>query len=112
MVRGLLNQAFKDALVQGVIEQNPVANSTPYLRRKPSVKVLSRDKIKVMLTVASTTNEDWYLEILLGLFGGLRKGEILGLKFKDVDFEKGTISIKRQITANPIVEKGGYKIED
>lgn len=65
--------------------------------------------------VASKT--DWYLEILLGLFMGLRKGEILGLKFSDICYEGNDISgfyylsIQRQITANPIVIKGSSSIE-
>lgn len=39
-----------------------------------------------------------YLEVLLALFCGLRKGEIMGLKYKDFDFLQHTVSINRQIT--------------
>lgn len=51
------------------------------------------------------------MEILLALFCGLRKGEIAGLKFGDFDAENKTIYIQRQITSNPIVSKGGSKIQ-
>ena len=37
---------------------------------------------------------------------GLRKGEIYGLRFDDWDEERSTISIRRQITSNPIVTVG------
>ena len=56
-------------------------------------------------------NSGWYLEILLGLFCGLRKGEISGLKFGDFDAENRTIYIQRQITSNPVIPKGESKIE-
>ena len=56
-------------------------------------------------------NSGWYLEILLGLFCGLRKGEISGLKFGDFDAESRTIYIQRQITSNPVIPKGESKIE-
>ena len=70
----------------------------PYSRAKPKVRVLGKEKLKVFLEAAS--KNPWYLEILLGLFCGLRKGEILGLKFQDFDFEKQTVRISRQLVGN------------
>lgn len=52
----------------------------------------------------------WYLEILLGIFGGLKKGEIYGLKFDDFDFEKQTVSIQRQVVGEVIHEIDGKTV--
>ena len=50
---------------------------------------------------------------MLGLFCGLRKGEILGLKFSDLDMEKKTVTIRRQIASDPLIKKGsGSKIDN
>ena len=49
---------------------------------KTNIDYIKR-QLKQLLEVASKDN--WYLEILLALFCGLRKGEILGLKFSDFD---------------------------
>lgn len=106
--RELLNIAFKDAVIQGYLSMNPVLATKPYKRKKVKITVLSQKKIKDFLKVAS--DNSWYLEILLALFLGLRKGEISGLKFSDFSFELQTVTIERQITANPIVKKGGSKI--
>lgn len=43
--------------------------------------------------------------IALGMLAGLRRGEILGLKWSDVDFESGYIKIERQYTRNELKEK-------
>lgn len=51
--------------------------------------------------LSKAAGSTWYLEILLGLFLGLRKGEILGLKYGDFDVRNRTVKISRQITANP-----------
>ncbi len=107
--REILNLAFKEAVVAGYIKTNPVTGTKPYKREKPKITILSKEKIKVLLKAASQNS--WYLEILLGLFCGLRKGEILGLKFSDFDFEKNTVYISRQIASNPVIEKGGSKID-
>lgn len=42
--------------------------------------------------------------IALGLFSGLRRGEILGLKWSDINFDKKTIDIQRQYTKFGISE--------
>ena len=89
--RELLSLAFKDALFDGFINYNPVPETKPYPRTKPKIRIFSKAKLKVFLQAAS--KNPWYLEILLGLFCGLRKGEILGLKFSDFDFEKQTVRI-------------------
>ena len=101
--RELLNMALKGAVVQGYIPYNPVPSTKPYKRSKVKIIVLNKEEIRHFLEYASENN--WYLEILLGLFMGLRKGEILGLKFDDFDTTSHTLTISRQITANPLVEK-------
>ena len=104
MVGAFLNMVFKEAVTDGYIRTNPVTETKPYKRQKPKIVVLGKEKIKVLLKAASKSS--WYLEILLGLFCGLRKGEIMGLKFSDFDFEKNTVYINRQIVSNPKIEKG------
>ncbi len=39
------------------------------------------------------------LPVLVAAFYGLRRGEVLGLKWDAIDFERGTISIKRTVTS-------------
>jgi len=106
--REFLSLALKDAVIEGYLKNNPVGATKQYKRKAPTVTILSKAEIKRFLQVASKS--DWYLEILLGLFCGLRKGEILGLKFEDWNEESGTLSIKRQITSNPIIKKGTSEI--
>lgn len=108
--RELLNQALKEAVVQGYISNNPVPATKPYKRKKTSITVLNKEEIRIFLDKASENN--WYLEILLGLFLGLRKGEIAGLKYTDFDFLQKTVTISRQVTSNPIVLKGQAKIAE
>ena len=91
--RELLSIAMKDAAGDKFISYNPMPETKPYPRAKPKVRVLGKEKLKVFLEAAS--KNPWYLEILLGLFCGLRKGEILGLKFQDFDFEKQTVTISK-----------------
>lgn len=106
--REFLNMAFKEAIIQGYIKNNPVKGTRTYKRKKPTITILGKENLKIFLKAASKNK--WYLEILLALFCGLRKGEIQGLKFSDFDMENKTVYIQRQITSNSIIPKGDSKI--
>ena len=42
------------------------------------------------------------LPVLVAAFYGFRRGEVIGLKWDAIDFEKNTISVKRTVTSVPI----------
>ena len=108
--REILYSVFKQITMDNILTVNPVASAKLYKRGKPNITLLSKDEIKKLLA-ASCDNESWYLEILLALFCGLRKGEIRGLKFSDFNYEKKTVRISRQLASVYELSKDGYKIE-
>lgn len=106
--RMIIIMAMKDAVIGGYISYNPALKIKKYRRPKTKIKVLSEEQMKKFLIFAKETN--WYLEILLGIFCGLRKGEILGLKFNDIDFNERTITIERQLVPNPELQEKSFTI--
>ncbi len=108
--RLIIIMAMKDAVVGGYITYNPALKTKPYRRKKPKIRILSEEQMKKFLLLAQDSN--WYLEILLGLFCGLRKGEILGLKSEDFDLEIDKLSIQRQLVSDfKMKEKSSDVIE-
>lgn len=106
--RNIIIMAMKDAVIGGYITYNPSLNTKFYRRPKPKIRVLSEEQIKRLLVEAKKTN--WYLEILLGLFVGLRKGEILGLKIEDFNEEIKSVRIERQLVREGELEKNSSKV--
>ena len=107
--RETLNMFFKDAVLDNVLTVNPVDSSKQYLRGKTNITILKKKEIKILLELSQ--NDNWYLETLLALFCGLRKGEIMVLKFSDFNLEKQTVKISRQLASEYIMEKEDYKIK-
>lgn len=107
--RAVLKLAFKDAVNDRILTVNPVDNADFYRRGKSNITILSQKEIKTLLQ--ATHKDNWYLEILLALFCGLRKGEIRGLKFGDFNEEKRTVKIARQLSNKYDLERGKFKIE-
>ena len=101
--REVLSIALKDAQENQYITENPMYWTKKYLRNKPKIKILTKEQLKKLLIFAQ--HDQWYLEILLGVFCGLRKGEIMGLKFSDFDWDNNILRIRRQLVTDPILSK-------
>lgn len=107
--RETFNWALKEAIKDGVITVNPVDSTKFFRRGKTNIKLLSQKEIKTLLSASCKDN--WYLEILLALFCGLRKGEIRGLKFSDFNEEKKTVKIQRQLGNQYELKANEFKVE-
>ena len=106
--REMLNIAMRNAVAESFINTNPIVYTKPYPRGKTKTTILQIDQLRRLMIVICNT--EWLLETMLGLFCGLRKGEILGLKFGDYDFEHRTISISRQLANEYIFDQGGKRV--
>lgn len=107
--RETLNLAFEEAKSNNILTVNPVISSKYYPRGEVNITILTEKEIKLLLEEA--IKGSWYLEVLLGLFCGLRKGEIMGLKFSDINYEKQTVRIQRQIILHRELEPNTFKIK-
>jgi len=106
--RELLNTAMRNAVQEGYLTDNPIEFTKHYPREKYNATILTKDEIRRLLFEMRSTN--WFLETLLALFCGLRRGEILGLKFSDFDTENGTVTISRQISEEYFFDENGKRI--
>ena len=82
MINKVFNVALKDALDDGYLETNPLLDMKKYYWDVPAMVIYSKKQIQTLLQAAYEYHSV-YLEILLALFVGLRKGEILGLKYSE-----------------------------
>ena len=93
----LFYMSFADAFSECLIDYNPMLYVERPKREKIELNILSDEQKKEFLRYARYS--EWYLEIILGMFCGLKKSEIYGLKFSDFDDLKGTVTIQRQVVA-------------
>ena len=89
----VLNQIFDYAIIEGDIQYNPCASvKIPRGCKKTVRKPASpEDEYSIL-----TTDHPWLFP-LVALLTGLRKGEILALQWKDIDFEENTISVTKSV---------------
>ena len=99
----ILHKSFSVALKQGLIQSNPVdAAELPKAQRK-EINPLSDNEIPLFLDAIE--DSPMRNAFALSLFAGLREGECLGLSWRQVDFESGTLTIDQQLQHEK--KKGG-----
>ena len=65
--------------------------------RYQEVDVFTIEEAKAILTAAKTEPINIRLLIEIALFTGMRRGEIVGLKWSDINFDKQSLSVRRSI---------------
>jgi integrase len=96
-LRRVLRVILSQAMTDGIISRNvasPVKLPTNRRRRKAT---WSSDEARRFLESARQDGDPFYAAYVLVLVLGLRKGELLGLAWEDVDFEAGELAVGWQL---------------
>ena len=105
-INGVFHQALEQAIRLGYMKTNPTKSCVLPKVAKADIKPLDEEQIKDFLTeIQGHRFENLFVT---ALFTGMRQGEILGLTWSGIDFNKGTILVKWQLSKGK--EKGAqYK---
>ncbi len=87
----LINKSLRQAKLWKLIRDNPAELVERPTVQKKEMQVWSMEESKRFLEAAA--NDRLYIVFLLAITTGMRQGEILGLRWKDVDFEKRILSV-------------------
>lgn len=85
----------------GLINENPCSRAEHPKAEEIDVRVLTEEEIPKLLDALSDAPPQYSVITQLALLTGARRGEICGLRWSDIDFEKGTLSIKRTVQFIP-----------
>lgn len=90
-----LHKALSQALQEGLIDSNPASGVTLPRARRPQVEILTRDDQAKL--VQATYHHRYGVFVRLVLMTGLRMGELLGLRWEDIDFHSNMLHIQRTL---------------
>jgi integrase len=96
LVLSTMKAIFRLAVDNNIVAKVPITSDTKAGGR-PSAPVvpLSRKQTEVLLKEVAGTRANLF--VLLALYAGLRRGEAMGLKWEDIDFEIGTLHVQRSV---------------
>ncbi len=95
----MLHCAFERAVKERLIPRNPTDDCIAPKVRKVEIKTLPPEHMKAYLDAAQARGvlPMFYLELV----SGLRKGELVALRWDDLDINNRTISVSKQYVRNP-----------
>ena len=98
MAYSILHTALNRSVKWGVLPANPAAAVDRPKVPKKEMRVLTDEQVRALLMTA----QDHRLRVMfrLAITGGFRLGELLGLKWRDVDWSSSTIQVQRQLQRN------------
>ena len=105
MVRGvhmMLHEALDTAVKERLIAKNPTNGTTVPKCNYPEKQILGDSQLDTFLE-AIKGEEYWDTFFYVEVMTGLRRGEICGLKWQDINFEENKLQVKRSVS----VKKGG-----
>ena len=106
----MLQSIFKQAVKQGLLNENPanVEHLTLPKAQVPKIDIFTKQEAAQMLAALEKEDLQFQTLIQLAIFTGARRGELIALKFSDIDFEQRKITIERsayKITGQPLATK-------
>ena len=99
--QAMLSSIFKKGVQWGLINENPCSRAEHPKAEEIDVRVLTEEEIPKLMDALSDAPPQYSVITQLALLLGARRGEICALRWSDVDFEKGTLSIKRTVQSIP-----------
>lgn len=103
----ILHGALESARKWKVISNNPLHDVEKPRPRRVKHKVWSLEEVNSFLEVAKVVNPRIYAIVSFALKTGLRRGEILALKWDDIDFDNKIIIVSKSL----MLGDGGYRID-
>ena len=90
-----LRQALGQAVKWELLHRNVTDSVTPPRREKPTIRPLTVSETKTLLLAAQDT--DYHVPIYLAIHTGLRRGEILGLRWSDVNMPGASLTVNQTV---------------
>lgn len=105
----LISSILGTAVEWGVLFANPCDRTKPPRVEHKEPKYLDEVQAAKLLELLEDENTEYKTAIRLLLFTGLRRGEVLGLEWADVDFDNSTLQVCRSSLYLP--DKGVFEDE-
>ena len=101
-----LHKALKQAVHDGLIPRNVTEAVKPPQIHREEMRPLTPEQAKTFLETICAEGDRLEALYVMAITTGLRQGELLGLKWDDVDLEAGTLQVRRTLTT----AKGGPEL--
>jgi integrase len=100
-VHGVLHRALAQAMRWEWIWSNPAASASPPRLEPKEMRPPSPGEVARLLAHVAGIHLLFYLFLVLAAITGARRGQLLALRWVDLDFQRGSVSFQRALVEGP-----------
>jgi len=104
-MHSILRKALRQAVLDGLVPRNVCEAVKPPKVERKEIIPLDREQAKALLEAARDASDRLEALYVLAVHTGMREGELLGLKWEDVDLEASVLRLR-----HALVREGGKMV--
>ena len=100
----IIGAALEQGRKWGWVDRNVAEDATPPAARKTETKVPSPEQVTALISEAarpSARNPELATIVILAALTGMRRGELCGLQWGDIDWQSAAVVVRRSIWQTP-----------
>ena len=91
----IISSILNDAVQWQVLASNPASRVKPPKTTKKQAACYDEEQVAKLMEALENEQLKYKTLIYLAIFTGCRRGELMGLEWQDIDFNKGTLEIRQ-----------------
>ena len=95
LIHRVLSNALNQAVAQKIIIENPAKFASKPKKEKTPIQIWTEEEVKQFLFHSQDSR--YHIGYVIAITTGMRLGEVLGLRWQDVDFKNSTVTINQTI---------------
>jgi integrase len=100
LIHANLSKALQKAVRWRLVSMNVARSTTPPKNNAEEVKPLMKEEVRRLLD--AVRGDRFEALCVLAVTCGLRRGELLGLRYEDIDLKRGTLQVRRSLSKGEI----------
>lgn len=93
LTHAILHRALKHAVLWQMLQRNPADAVQPPKPKRPETKALTKDDVERLLKALEGHRD--YALVYTAIYTGMRRGELLAIRWSDVELEAGVITVEQ-----------------
>jgi integrase len=94
-VHTIIHRALTDAVRWGLLARNVADDADPPRKRSREMRTRTREQLRTFLD--HTRDDRLFAAFVLAATTGIRRGEVLGLRWSDMDLDAGRLAVRRSL---------------
>ncbi|SCC46887.1 tyrosine-type recombinase/integrase [Bacillus wiedmannii] len=104
LIHRVLNNALNQAVAQKIIIENPAKFASKPKKEKTPIQIWTEEEVKRFLFHSQDSR--YHIGYILAITTGMRLGEVLGLRWQDIDFDNHTLTITNTVGHDNKIKQG------